>query len=58
MRKDRLALRSTGGNLDTLQEVWEYSEEKLTTEEVNNTLLLDKDRKGKTTWHLAAQGAI
>ena len=31
-------LAAEWGNLDTLQKVWEYAEEKLTREEINNKI--------------------
>jgi len=42
-------------NLEVLQKVWELAEEKLTTEEINNKLLLGTDNKGKAAWHYAAE---
>jgi len=42
------------GNLEILQKLWEWAKEKLTTEEINNTLLLGTDNEGRTAWHLAA----
>ena len=47
-------LAAEWGNLDTLQKVWEYAEEKLTTQEKNNNLLLGTECEGKSAWHLAA----
>ena len=42
------------GNLQTLQKVWDWAEEKLTTEEINNKLLFGTDKSGMTAWHWAA----
>jgi len=38
-----------------LLNIWEFAEEKLTVEEINNKLLLGTDNRGKTAWHLAAE---
>ena len=42
-------------NLEVLLNIWEFAEEKLTVEEINNKLLLGTDNRGKTAWHLAAE---
>jgi hypothetical protein len=42
------------GNLDILLKVWEWAEEKLTTEDINNNFLLATDNEGMSAWHLAA----
>jgi ankyrin repeat protein len=42
------------GKLDVLLKVWNWAEEKLTTEELNNKLLLATDKEGWTAWHYAA----
>ena len=42
-------------NLHLLQELWECGKEKLTTEEINNNLLLATDEKGRTVWHVVAK---
>jgi hypothetical protein len=42
------------GKLVTLEKFWEWAKEKLTTEEINNKLLLGTDNEGRTAWHLAA----
>jgi len=34
--------------------LWDLAEEKLTTEEINNNLLLATDNSGLTAWHWAA----
>ena len=44
------------GILDLLQKSWEWAEENLTTENLNNKLLLHLDVEGRTVWHLAAYG--
>jgi len=41
-------------NTQVLEKLWEWAGNKLTTEDINNTLLLGTDREGKTAWHLAA----
>jgi len=41
------------GKLDILLQVWEWAEEKLTTEQKNNKLLLATDNEGMTAWYLA-----
>jgi hypothetical protein len=43
------------GTPEILQEVWDWAKEKLTTEEINNKLLLATDNKGRTIWHIAAK---
>ena len=37
-----------------LQKVWEWANENLTREEINNKLLLSTDHEGITAWHWAA----
>ena len=41
------------GRLEILEKVWEWSNEKLTTQEINNNLLLARDIKGNPSfiWH-------
>jgi len=34
--------------------IWEWAEEKLTAEEINNKLLVATDNEGWTAWHNAA----
>jgi len=41
--------------LEILQKIWEWAKEKLTTEEINNKLLLGTDNEGGIDWHLAAE---
>ena len=43
------------GNSEILQKLWEWAKENLTTEEINNKLLLMTDEEGKTAWHIAAK---
>jgi len=43
------------GNLDVAQKVWEWANENLTREEINNKLLLSTDNEGMTAWHWAAR---
>jgi len=43
------------GNLQVLKKMWEWAEKNLTTEEINNNLLLAIDKKGRTAWHVAAK---
>ena len=45
-------------NSEILEKVWEWAKEKLTTEELNNKLILDTDTDGMTAWHLAAERGI
>jgi hypothetical protein len=42
------------GGLELLQKVWEWANEKLTSEEINNILLLATD-EGRTVFHMAAK---
>jgi len=43
-------------NLEELQKVWEWAENKLTTEEIKkNKFLLGTDAEGRIAWHLAAE---
>ena len=44
------------GELDLMQKIWELAEEKLTTEEIKNEILLRTDHEGTTAWHRAAYG--
>ena len=37
--------------------ICEWAEEKLTTEGVNNKILLGTDNMGRTAWHLAAKNS-
>ena len=43
------------GKLELLQKIREWAKEKLTTEKVNNELLLTKDIWGRTVWYVAAE---
>jgi hypothetical protein len=43
-----------GGELDVRQKIWEWAEERLTTEEIKNELLLGTDHEGRNPWQLAA----
>jgi len=47
-------LATEEGNLDIFKKVWEWAEEKLTTEEIKNKLL-DTDIEGRTALLMAAQ---
>ena len=42
-------------NVEVLQKVWEWAKEKLTTEEINNKLLLGTEKDGKTAWQRVAK---
>jgi len=42
------------GRLKLLQKVWEWANEKLTAEEINNKLLLATDNKGRNVLYMAA----
>ena len=55
---DILANGKKRGKLEILQKVWEWANEKLTTEGINNKLLLGTDNEGWTVWHWAANWAI
>jgi len=37
-----------------LLKIWEWAQEKLTTENINNKLLFVTDNDGMTAWHWAA----
>jgi len=43
---------------EILEIVWELAKEKLTTEEINNKLLLATNSWGSTVWHMAATCGI
>jgi uncharacterized protein YeeX (DUF496 family) len=43
------------GRLKILQELWDWANEKLTTEEINNKILLATDDQGRTVFHAAAE---
>jgi len=43
------------GRLENLQILWEWAEEKLTTEEIKYKLLLGTDNEGRTAWYMAAE---
>ena len=40
------------GGLELLQKVWEWANENLTSEEINNNLLLITDDEGRTVFHM------
>jgi hypothetical protein len=42
-------------NIQLLQEIWDCGKDKLTTDEINNNLLLATDEKGRTVWHVAEE---
>ena len=42
------------GELNIMQNKWEWAERKLTTEEIKNEILLRTDDEGMTAWQLAA----
>ena len=47
------------GTLEILQKFWEWANEKLSTEELNNKLLLATDNFGRTVFHIATyQGRL
>jgi len=48
-------LAAKWANIDTLQKLWECPKENLTTEEINNILLLHTDNEGRTAWHVTAE---
>jgi len=39
-----------------MQKTWEWAEERLTTEEIRNEMLLRTEREGRNAWHIAAFG--
>jgi hypothetical protein len=39
------------GVVEILQEIWELAEDRLTTEELNNNLRLDRDCSGFIAWN-------
>jgi hypothetical protein len=41
--------------LKVLRKLWEWGEENLPAEELNDKLLLGKDSEGQTAWHLAVE---
>ena len=43
------------GYINVLQKVWEWANENLTREEINNKFLLNTDNEGMTAWHWAAR---
>jgi endo-1,4-beta-D-glucanase Y len=49
-------LAAQRGELETLQKVWDWIKENLTTVELNNKLF-GTGNKGKTVWQLAAERA-
>jgi ankyrin repeat protein len=50
-----LHMAVTAAKLDLLRKLWEWIEECLTPEDLNN-LFLAKDSIGRTAWHVAANG--
>jgi len=51
----RLELGGKEAQFRDITKSTEWAEEKLTTEDINNKLLLGTDNKGRTAWHLAAE---
>ena len=49
---------TSGGELDLMQEICELAEERLTTEEVKNEILLRTDKWGNNVWQDASQEGI
>ena len=47
-------LAAESGNIEVIKKIWEWAQEKLTTEEIKNKLLLCTNREGRTAWQLAA----
>ena len=43
------------GKIEAFQKLWFYAKDNLTTDEINNKLLLATDIEGKTVWHWAAR---
>jgi len=50
-----LYMVANGGKLELLQEILDWAEENLTTEEIKNILLLATDLEKMTAWHVAAR---
>jgi ankyrin repeat protein len=50
-------LAAYSGEQYVMQKIWDWAEEKLTTEEKRNEMLLRTDNDGRTAWHFAAYGA-
>jgi len=44
------------GNLELLQNIWEWAKENIKTEDLNNKLLLATDNMERTVCHMAARG--
>ena len=42
------------GNVEVIEKVLECANEKLKSDEINNRLLLSKDRREQTVWNVAA----
>jgi hypothetical protein len=43
-------------NLKVLNKLWEWTKEKLTTDEIKEKVLFDTDKIGRNIWHLASEG--
>ena len=42
-------------NIHVFEKLWEWAKENVTTEEINNKLILATDHNGMTVWHVAAE---
>jgi hypothetical protein len=42
------------GNSEVLKKLWECAKEKITADELNNKMLIAKDDKEYTAWHVTA----
>ena len=49
-----MAYSNTGGQRIYNAEIAEFCDEKLTTGEIKNEMLLHTDSKGRNAWHIAA----
>jgi endo-1,4-beta-D-glucanase Y len=47
-------LAAEKGNVEVMQKIWEWAEEKLTREEIKNNLLSHNDRERRAAWQVAA----
>jgi len=47
-------LATLRGNLQVIEKLLQCANEKLKADEINNRLLLSKDRREQTVWHVAA----
>jgi hypothetical protein len=53
-RENAWIVATERGNIEVIKKIWEWAQEKLTTEEIKNEILLRKDDDGETAWKIAA----